>query len=57
MRVRVHGDPSAQGFADNLLQQGIGAVTSNNEDGCIAIEINEKFEKPKRVEKSFYFQM
>ncbi|GBL96709.1 hypothetical protein AVEN_111846-1 [Araneus ventricosus] len=36
MRVHINGYPSAQQFADSLLQLGNGAITPDNQDGCIA---------------------
>ncbi|GBN98681.1 hypothetical protein AVEN_205826-1 [Araneus ventricosus] len=38
MRVHLNGDPSAQKFAGNLLQLGDGAVTPDNQDGCIVMQ-------------------
>ncbi|XP_035204976.1 uncharacterized protein LOC118179924 [Stegodyphus dumicola] len=38
MRVHLNGDPSAQQFADNLLKLGNGALTSENEDGYVAMQ-------------------
>ncbi|GBO37537.1 ATP-dependent DNA helicase PIF1, partial [Araneus ventricosus] len=38
MRVHLNGEPSAQQFADNLLQLGNGAMTPDNQDGCIAMQ-------------------
>ncbi|GBM41020.1 hypothetical protein AVEN_180928-1 [Araneus ventricosus] len=37
-RVHLNGDPSAQQFADTLLQLGNGAITPDNQDGCIAMQ-------------------
>ncbi|GBM53351.1 hypothetical protein AVEN_165029-1 [Araneus ventricosus] len=36
MRLNINGDPSAQKFADNLIQQGNGSITPDNQDGCIS---------------------
>ncbi|GBO12464.1 hypothetical protein AVEN_134567-1 [Araneus ventricosus] len=38
MRVHLNGEPSAQQFADNLLQLGNGAMTPDNQDGCIVMQ-------------------
>ncbi|GBM15657.1 hypothetical protein AVEN_95277-1 [Araneus ventricosus] len=38
MRVHLNGDPSSEQFADNLFQLGNGAITPDNQDGCIAIQ-------------------
>ncbi|GBN43547.1 hypothetical protein AVEN_185540-1 [Araneus ventricosus] len=38
MRVHLNGEPSVQQFADNLLQLGNGAMTPDNQDGCIAVQ-------------------
>ncbi|XP_035205904.1 ATP-dependent DNA helicase PIF1-like [Stegodyphus dumicola] len=38
IRVHLNGDPSAQQFADNLLKLGNGALTSENEDGYVAMQ-------------------
>ena len=38
MRVHLNGDPSAQQFADNVLQLGNGAVISDVHDGHVAME-------------------
>ncbi|GBL80689.1 hypothetical protein AVEN_225339-1 [Araneus ventricosus] len=38
MQVHLNGDPSAQQFADNILQLGNGANTPDTQDGCIAMQ-------------------
>ena len=37
MRIHVNGDPSAQEFADTLLQLGNGSMSSHNQDGSITM--------------------
>ncbi|GBM37553.1 hypothetical protein AVEN_4215-1 [Araneus ventricosus] len=37
MRVHLNGDSSAEQFADNLLKLGNGAITPDNQHGCVAI--------------------
>ncbi|GBL74089.1 hypothetical protein AVEN_230989-1 [Araneus ventricosus] len=38
IQVHLNSDPSAQQFADNLLQLGNGAITPDNQDECIAMQ-------------------
>ncbi|GBL72583.1 hypothetical protein AVEN_127850-1 [Araneus ventricosus] len=55
MRVHLKGDPSPQQFADNLLQLRNDAISSDNQDRCIAMQRTERIVKTQQELKEEMF--
>ncbi|GBN97891.1 hypothetical protein AVEN_19208-1 [Araneus ventricosus] len=55
MRFHLNGDPSSQQFADNLLKLGNGAITPDNQDGCIEMQSIGRVVKTEQVLKEAVF--